>query len=454
VRFLFLTHGSYESDFYGRVSQELIRRGHEAVHVTWSALAAQQLARDGIRAWVLPDELDRAGTGDLDAEARRLESTYAMRSLRDVWRTDWPVEGRSEQEALERTVRHFRALERIFDEAAPDVVVPEVGSETFRTAAHLIGLERGIDVLFLFYTIFPDPLRLYRNTMHAPIVGLDELRPLTAEEEQAVDDFIAAFTAKAKPIRAYRRPRVTLAAGRDLARHVRNSRTIDRGNEYIRPERYVKNFLRERSRALAARRLYEPFDASTRPFVYFPLHVTDDYKIKRVIPHCVDQAAIIELIAASLPQGVDLVLKEHPMSIGRNPLSLLRRLTRHDNIRLVDPYVSSHELIQRARAIAVISSTVGLEALLYNRPVLTVGQPFYSGFGVTLDVDSLRELPDATSELLRFEPDRERIRRFLGAAMRACYPGKPATVDGSDENALTVAASLDAAVREQTAAAV
>jgi hypothetical protein len=454
MRFLFLTHGSYESDFYGRVSEELARQGHEALHVTWSTVAAQALERRGIRTWVLPDELDAAGTGpDVMTEAARLERTYSMRSLRDVWRTDWPLEGRPEAEALERTVRHFRALERIFDAARPDVVVPEVGSETFRTAAHLIGLARGIEVLFLFYTIFPNPLRLYRNTMHAPIVDRAQLRALAPQEERELDDFIARFTAADQPIRAYRRPRVTLAAGRDLAGHVRNALTVDKRNEYIRPQRYVGSFVRERSRALGAKALYEPADALQRPFVYFPLHVTDDYKIKRVIPHCVDQAAIVELLAASLPQGVDLVLKEHPMSIGRNPLSLLRRLRRHANVRLVDPYVSSHELIRRARAIAVISSTVGLEALLYGRPVLTVGQPFYSGFGVTVDVDSLRELPDATGELLRFQPDPDLTRRFLHAAMRACYPGKPAAVDASDENARTVARSLDAATRAQPAPA-
>ena len=447
MRFLFLTHGSYESDFYGRVSQELVRLGHEAVHVTWSVTAARALEGRRLRAWVLPDELDRAGTGDLAAETRRLERTYEMRSLRDVWRTDWPLEGRPEAEALERTVRHFRALEGIFDAARPDVVIPEVGSETPGTAAHLIGVERGIEVLFLFYTIFPNPLRLYRNTMHAPIAAPQDVRPLAPEEDREVERFIADFSAKATPIRAYRSPRATASAGRDLARHVRNALTVDRRNEYIRPQRIVSSFARERARALGAKALYEPLDASRRPFVYFPLHVTDDYKIKRVIPHCVDQASIIELIAASLPQGIDLVLKEHPMSIGRNPLALLRRLTRHPNVRLVDPFTSSHELIQRARAIAVISSTVGLEALLYGRPVLTVGQPFYSGYGVTVDVDSLRELPDATAALLEFEPDREQTKRFLHAAMRACYPGKPAAGDGSDANARTLAASLDSAVR-------
>ena len=100
----------------------------------------------------------------------------------------------------------------------------------------------------------------------------------------------------------------------------------------------------------------------------------------------------------------------------------------------------------------MISSTVGLEALLHEKPVLTLGQPFYSGYGVTLDVDSFTEIRDAVPALLRFAPDPERIARFLHAAMRACRPGAPVLVDRSDENARTLAASLDAAARELAAA--
>jgi len=99
----------------------------------------------------------------------------------------------------------------------------------------------------------------------------------------------------------------------------------------------------------------------------------------------------------------------------------------------------------------VISSTVGLEALLHGKPVLTVGEPFYSGYGVTLDVDSLRELPAAVPQLLRFTPDRERTLRFLHAAMRACRPGKTITVDDSDSNAVALAGSLAAAATELAA---
>jgi capsular polysaccharide biosynthesis protein len=446
VRFLFTTLQFIESEFYGRVGSQLERHGHDVAHVAYSRRAADVLRRKGFTAYCLRELMDELGTVEVARHAERIETSYDTPTLRDVYRTDNACNERPEEWCVERTVRHFLALERVFDEIRPEVVVPEVGSETMRTATHLIGLDRGATVLFLFYTIFPNPLRLYANTMHSPIVPHEDVRELTPEERAEVEGFIGEFTARATPIRPYRRPRITPATLRDFARHVAVRSLRDRDNEYLRPSRFVSNYLRERARALAASRLYSTL-APNRRFVYFPLHVTDDYKIKRVIPHCVDQASLIEQVAAALPHGYDLVLKEHPMSVGRNSLGMLRRLARIENVRLLDPHTSSHELIQRSQAVVVISSTVGLEALMYAKPVLTLGQPFYSGYGVTLDVDSFREIRDQVPALLEFQPERERILQFLHAAMRRCYPGAPVLVDSSDANALALADSLDAAAR-------
>lgn len=446
MKYLFTTLQFQESDFYGRVTERLVARGHEAAHVTFSRRAARDLEQRGFRTWCLPDVMAALEPFDLDAEVARIEATYDMPSLREIYKTDWPCHDKPEAWCLERTVRHFLALERVYDEAAPDVVVPEVGSETIRTATHLIGLQRRIPVLFLFYTLFPDPLRLYRDTMHAPIVTDDDIVELTPEQRAKVERFIAEFTARRTPIRRYRHAAITLEKLRDFARHVRVRRE-EPDNEYLVPSRFVTHWVRDRLRALAIRRLYT--QPSGRPFAYFPLHVTDDYKIKRVIPHCVDQASIIEQVADQLPQGYDLILKEHPMSLGRNSLSMLRRLTRLPNVRLVEPYTSSHDLMRDAEAIIVISSTVGLEALMYDKPVLTVGQPFYAYAGVTLDIESFADLREAVPRIVReWRPDHDRILRFLHAAWEKCYPGTPVLVDSSDENAELVAASLDDAARQ------
>src|SRR4029078_7059963 len=97
-----------------------------------------------------------------------------------------------------RHVRPIRGVQRVFDDVRPAVLVPEVGNETIRVAAHLIGLRRGIPVLFLLYTISPDPLRLYVDTLHAPIAGQDEVRELSDEEREEVEAFRRSVTAAAK----------------------------------------------------------------------------------------------------------------------------------------------------------------------------------------------------------------------------------------------------------------
>jgi Capsule polysaccharide biosynthesis protein len=447
MRFLFTTLQTYETEFYARVGEELAAHGHEVSHVTVSRASARALREQGIDARCLADVAASVGeASDLESEVVRLEGTYDMPHIRDVYRADWACNGQTEQWCLARTVRAFRALERVFDDVRPDVLVPEVGNETIRVASHLIGLRRGIPVLFLLYTIFPDPLRLYVDTLRAPIAAHDEVRELNAEEREEVESFRRAFTAAATPIREHRRVPIELRRVKVLAGHARRKATVDRDNEYLRPWRLLHTNASEWVRARAARPFYDHLDPS-RLFVYFPLHVTDDYKITRIIPHCRDQVSLVEQVADALPVGYDVVLKEHPMSIGRNSIRLLRRVRRRPNVRLVQPYTSSHDLIRGSAAVAVISSTVGLEALLYEKPVLTLGDPFYAGFGVTLDVHSFAEIPERVPELLRFQPDPERIRQFLHAAMRNCYPGAPVLVDRSEENALRLAGSIEAAAR-------
>jgi hypothetical protein len=440
MRFLFTTLQTYETDFYGSVGEELERRGHETAHVSVSREAARLLRERVLDARCLLDSLDEPES--YPDEVERIERTYPIPHIRDVYYADRIVDGQSEEWAVRRTVQHFRALERLVDELRPDVLVPEVGNETMRVVAHLIGLERRIPVLFLLYTIFPDPLRLSVDTLHAPIVAPEEVRELTAGERDELETFRAGFIERAQPIRDYRRWPVEWRRAKLFAGHLRRKRGEDRDNEYLQPWRLLWSNAAETVRGKAALPFYDELDPA-RPYVYFPLHVTDDYKIRKVIPHTEDQASLVEQVADALPPGYDLVLKEHPMSVGRNSLRLLRRLRTRPNVRLVQPTASSHELIEGAEAVAVISSTVGLEALLYAKPVLTLGQPFYSGYGVTLDVDSFRELRAAVPALLRFRPDPERIRRLLHAAMRACYPGAPVLVDRSQENAVVLADSIE-----------
>ena len=297
--------------------------------------------------------------GSWREEEARIVAQYPIPSLHEVYRTDLPCrDDRDEERCVERTVRHFLAIEALFERLRPQVVVPEVGNESIRTVSHLVAGATGASTLFLMYTIFDQPLRLYADTMDAPIVAEEELRPLTDAEEAELDDFIGRYTERNQPIREYRRVAVNLHRVQMLGRHLLVRALWDRDNDYLRPGAWVVRDLREIVRSRRARSLYsaEPPDET---FVYFPLHVTDDYKILRLRPHCVDQESLITQVANALPPGVELVVKEHPMAIGRTPISTLRNLARLSNVRLVEPHTSSLGLIRRSAGVVTISRRSG-----------------------------------------------------------------------------------------------
>ena len=142
---------------------------------------------------------------------------------------------------------------------APDVVVPEVGSETMRTAAHLIGARaRHRRCCSSSTRSSRDPLRLYVDTMHAPIVGRGRgaraRAPPSAPRSRRSSP---RFTARDKPIREYRaRDGHAGQAARLRPPRRGHARPRDRDNEYLRPHRFVDaTSCASAPRALAARRL-------------------------------------------------------------------------------------------------------------------------------------------------------------------------------------------------------
>src|SRR5918996_4598533 len=241
MRFLFATLQYLESDFYGCVGGELARRGHDVVHLAYSRRAAMVLRRRGHEAHCLPERMAEASPVRSWAEEEaRIVSRYGIPDLHDVYRTDPSCrEGPHRAGCVERTIRQFLAIERLFDRVRPELVVPEVGNESMRTISHLVGMDRGATVLFLLYTLFDRPLRLYANTLDAPIVPPEEPRPLSAEEEAELDDFVARYKKRDRPIREHRRAAVTSTRVIAAARHFAVRLLWDRDNVYLTPSAWV-----------------------------------------------------------------------------------------------------------------------------------------------------------------------------------------------------------------------
>ena len=126
-------------------------------------------------------------------------------------------------------------------------------------------------------------------------------------------------------------------------------------------------------------RFDEPQDGEV--YIYFPLHLSPEASTMVLAPEFVDQLAVIDRLAMRIPLSHKLYVKEHPTMIGRRPKGYYDRIRRHPNVRLINPLSDSLALTRRADLVAVITGTVGWEAILMGRQVLMFGESFFSHLG-------------------------------------------------------------------------
>jgi|GEM_PF-6541937 len=134
-------------------------------------------------------------------------------------------------------------------------------------------------------------------------------------------------------------------------------------------------------------------------------------------------------IAASLPVGMWLAVKEHPSMIGLRPISDYKKLLKQKNIKLLAPDAHSHHVIKHASIVFTLSGTVSIESVLYGVPVITLGRIYYNYFNGVHHLERWRDLPRLVRHILdesavKKNDSAEKSIMAIAAILGASYPGK------------------------------
>lgn len=115
------------------------------------------------------------------------------------------------------------------------------------------------------------------------------------------------------------------------------------------------------------------------PFVYFPLHYQPEVSTNPMGGGYADQILVAQMIAAHLPKGVLLYIKEHPSESVwlMRDVGYYKALLDIPNVRLVARHVDTFRLREHCKATATITGTAGFEAIFRGTPVLLFGHRFY-----------------------------------------------------------------------------
>jgi capsular polysaccharide export protein len=137
-----------------------------------------------------------------------------------------------------------------------------------------------------------------------------------------------------------------------------------------------------------------------------------DSQILLYSPWIEDMRALFNLIEEIAQYGdYHFILKEHPSS-RKNYEDLHQRGEKNDNIYFVNGY-STQELIEKSSAVLTINSTVGIEALLFKKRVIVVGNAFYTIEGITKKAKDKTELIEIVECLNSWHVNEKLIENFL-----------------------------------------
>lgn len=335
----------------------------------------------------------------------------------------------------------LQAMERMFDELRPDVLVGFICVTMLEYLAFLFARARGVRVLNLRPTRVAD-LVTFGATLNDPSPELAAACAISVARDGAAWQAATAHTRRVRDhhgryegvVPPSQKPALKVNAARrgfssTLTQVVRNytdyaSSEAARDNHVANPLRAlffaaVVNPARARRAARVLAGAYRmPGDMREVRYAFFPLHTEPEVSLLVYGRPHVNQLEVVRAIAMSLPADMFLVVKEHPWMVGKRSLGSYRKLLNIPKVVLANPGTEARAWIVGAKLVTVITSSVALEAAILGKPVITLGDCPYNLLPPWMlrYCGGFRELPRIIRELLEaYRRDDEALHTYVAA---------------------------------------
>lgn len=331
-----------------------------------------------------------------------------------------------------KVIQYYSIIDKIFKENSVSCVVQELGGFVAPQLLYYLSRYHNVNHIFVEPAMFPKRVVFTLNRLFADIDGyadsvLDDglNRDVEALVKRYMDNKIVVIPKKDRHFfQDMTLKRIfSLDNFQRLTRKLYHKYIIGREEEYNAISWYIVYHFMKLFRRKILKRYYSDSVAGEK-YIYFPFHVPLDVQLTVRCPEFLNQEALVEQIAASIPDGYMLYIKEHPAAIGGHSLDEVKRLTALKNVRLLHPRNNSYDIIKNASCVITINSKVGFEAIMQGKPVVVLGKTFYRGKGVTVDVDNISGVADALAHAVRASVNKDKREGFLSKAFAWSYPGE------------------------------
>ena len=132
-------------------------------------------------------------------------------------------------------------------------------------------------------------------------------------------------------------------------------------------------------------------------YIYFPLHYQPELSTNPLGGQYVNQLLVVEMLSKVMP-NMKIYVKDHPRSgnFFKNNI-FYKSLTKLRNVNLINLDADTYKLIQYSEAVATVTGTAGLEAIIRGKPVLMFGNRFYEHAPGVFKIRTLKDLNEASN---------------------------------------------------------
>ena len=424
--------------FYAALGEYFRRAGFNVGFITSSRVGDRIIREKGFEYYNIKDLIDyyNIKIDDISKDCNLLESKYELNSIRDLVFPEKVYWKEKDPELMLKAILYFYAIERFVTEHNIRCIVQNDGAEILRRVVNKVAEKKSIPHIYIGFAPFPDKIALRPDeSFKWDDLALYNYHSLSEDEKNFIDDLIASFRKTKKSFsRLDERTTIFSVSPRIIIDDLYSYLFIEK-RDYKMKEKYKNVFIRT-IRKFLFKFIFKKPNLGEK-YIYLPLHAPNDSQITVRAPQFYRQEYLVEMISRFLPQGYKLYVKPHPAAIYDYSLKMLRYCSKIENVVLLRPEVSSHDIIENSDTVIVVNSTVGFESLFYFKPVIVLGESFYKGYGVTIDVEYLYELRKAIKRALKNDVDTEKIKAFLFSAYKASWPGRFGDISPENLNILT-----------------
>jgi hypothetical protein len=161
------------------------------------------------------------------------------------------------------------------------------------------------------------------------------------------------------------------------------------------------------------------------PCIFYPLHFEPEVSLQVFGRTYQNQIEVVRNLALAAPVNMKIVVKEHPRSLGFRPFSYYKKLLEIPNVYILDPFVSSHRIIPFVTIVAVVTGTIGFEAAIMKKPVITFGHAPYSLLpdSMVIKSENQNELGHTIRSMLQnYRYDEEALHKYISAFISNAIP--------------------------------